>query len=404
MSSMNSSKKSTILAPIVICMSLLVFAGCAFRNSHYLSFQEVRQETASNYSQQVLDAIVGIMDRAEMPLFFSVEAGQSGWSPTYTANIAAAIPGPWRSDTTTLNPTVQSSETFSSTIQLNDFGSAAMSRVSMLYGLLCFPIQISNTELPHGALFTTVEIHDTPNDFVIWSKLKNGKYLGVTEEKKREFLLFAQDTTYWTQHSRPETGDLLSTAGLFYRFTVDYPEKISELAEAVVIHDGLQSGLEAAQKACEQQTAEYEAAKKDALAKGADSTIAKTLLEFEREDLKTQEQSLAAMSGQLAATHNTIVTTVRDLELLIASLESVLTKVKENDPDAAAKVDPQATVKPLGEYIDRIVAGDEEVLKQVRGMIPSTGSVDAEDSIDDLYRERFESLPQQFDQVFQGTQ
>ena len=57
----------TTILSIVIILSL---TGCLMKKLHYKSFLELREETSRNYSVQVLDSIVGVLEHAELPVFF----------------------------------------------------------------------------------------------------------------------------------------------------------------------------------------------------------------------------------------------------------------------------------------------------------------------------------------------
>jgi hypothetical protein len=71
-SKIRKSPVINILVSVVIALSL---TGCFMKKMHYKSFLELREEASRNYSVQVLDSIVGVLEHAELPVFFNVEAG-----------------------------------------------------------------------------------------------------------------------------------------------------------------------------------------------------------------------------------------------------------------------------------------------------------------------------------------
>jgi hypothetical protein len=105
---------------------------------------------------------------------------------------------------------------------MNDFGPAAMARVSAIYAFLTYPIQIGESQLPHGALFTAVREANRPDEFTLWTKTPEGNYLGVTPETQFEFFKLTRDIVYWSRHDTPNPADLESTAGTLYAFFSQY--------------------------------------------------------------------------------------------------------------------------------------------------------------------------------------
>ena len=72
---------------LVACLALsFVLSGCAMKKPYYRTLVDLRNESSVNYSQQVLDAIVGVRDRASLPVFFSVEGGNASWVPGYSTS------------------------------------------------------------------------------------------------------------------------------------------------------------------------------------------------------------------------------------------------------------------------------------------------------------------------------
>lgn len=383
-----------------VCMVLL--SGCAMRNAHYKSFLDLRDETSKNYSQQVIDAIVGVREDGTLPVFFSVEAGSSSWAPAISGSLSSVMAPPWNSVRTQLSQSVNGSESMSSAIQFNDFGSAPMSRVNTMYALLCFNYQIGDVSLPNGVLYTIVSEQADASNLRFARKLKNGNYIGVPDEKREEFLKFAKDVNFWTRHAAPDPQDLNSTAGAVYRFSVEYPQSIVALAKALKTKEGAEAGLSAAQQAYVAEKAAYDKLVEEAKSSKANPQVMTTLLQFKREEVQGKAQGAGAVGGQIAQAGADIQSNTNNLEGLLKLLRSALEKVKEYDPDASG-IDVAGTVHGLNAQITSVMSGNDELIKQFE---ESTfgGALNAQDSVDKLYRDRFESLPQRFDQASQAVE
>lgn len=392
-------KTSVVLAGMM--GFFLLSSGCAMRGTHYKSLLDLREETARNYSQQVIDAIVGVRDKSTLPLFFSVEAGVSSWSPSLSGGLSAQIPGPWRARTTALIPSLQGSESMSNQIQFNDFGAAPMSRVNSLYALLCFHYSIGSVELPNGTLYTIVNESPTAEGLQFTRRLKNGNYLGVPHEKNEDFLKFCKDITFWTRHSAPDPKDLNSAAGMIYRFSIEYPTSIITLANALKTRDSSKAALGEAQKSLVTEKQAYDQLVNESKTSKTAPEIMTTLLGYKREEVKGKLQSLGAVSAAIQQAESDISSQTANLQSLVQSLQKTLEKVKTNDPDAS-QIDVQGAVNGLMGQISQLLQGNKEVMEQLQATSIQGTDLKAEDSVDKLYRDRFESLPQRFEGALQA--
>lgn len=382
------------------CVCLAITSGCAMRNAHYKSFLDLRDETAGNYSQQVIDAIVGVVDEGQLPVFFTVEGGQSTWAPSLSGSLSAIMAPPWNSSRTQLNNTVSGSESMSSAIQFNDFGSAPMSRVNTLYAILCFQYDIGTTTLPNGVLYTVVSRQDSPSGLLYARKTKDG-YIGVPEEKREEFLKFAKDVNFWTRHAVPDLNDLNSSAGLVYRLSIDFPSIIVELADALSTRDAAKAGLPAAQQALAAEKQAYDDLVAEAKSGKGSPEVMNTLLQYKREELQSKMQGLGALSSQAETAEATISNNMEKIEVLMGDLRETLVKVKAYDPEAA-DIDIERTLQELNGQVASVIQGDSDLVKKFKASTFG-GALDAQDSVDKLYRDRFESLPERYEGAFQSV-
>ena len=381
------------------CMVLL--SGCAMEKKFYNTVLDLRDRQAFNYSQQVLDAIVSVRDRAELPIFFSVEAGQSSWSPNYSLSGGAQfLAPPFDARRTNLSSNGSIGETLSNGYQIRDFGPSAMTRLSALYAILCFPLQVGDKVLPNGALKTIVDEADSPAQFLISAKMKNGKYLGVPKEKQQEFLRFAQDVTFWTRVGAPDANDLTSTAGLIYRFSADFASTEMALAKAVATKSYFEgaTGTLADKLAKKQQ--DYDAVVKEAKTSKSNPAIMKLLVQTKNNELQKVMEGDESNKSELKKASTAVRDSTRKLKGSLLLFATALTKIKSVDP-AAAQINVEEIVKPLQDRADRIAAGN---FADLEVPMPSAVGLGAEDSMDKLYRDRFQFLPQRFDASRQGTQ
>ncbi len=397
-SSMTAMRCCTPLIALAVLTS-----GCVMQRPHYKSFIKLRAETAENYSQQVLDAMADVLDKGHIPVFFSIEAGQSGWQPRYSGGITAVIPAPWRSDTTTLQPNFSGGEGLSNSIQFNDFGSAAMIRISALYGLVCLPQEVAGVKLPNGVLYTIASISKNRKDFLMSAKLSDGRWLGVPEEKKSEFIAFARDVTYWARGGAPDPKDLLSVPGTFYRCSAEYASAQLSMAQAVGTKQGMAGAVAPAQAAYEATLREFEALKEEAKTTDTNPQIMATLLQFKREEVQAKQQAVAGVAGQVGQAESTIASSRRKITSLYPLISGTFERIAANDPDVGP-INVEGIISSIDGHISQLSAGDQKVLQEIANMLPHSAGLNANDSVDDLYRERFESLPQQFEQAFQAEE
>ncbi len=394
----------TLLFSLVIILSQ---TGCLMKKAHYKSFLELREETARNYSVQVLDSIIGVLEHAELPVFFNVEAGQSTWTPTYTLSsggVVASWSSTFKTDTDTVtatSPGTSSGETVTSTLQYNDFGSAAMTRVNALYGFLCLPLTFGEVTLPNGALYTIIDIADSPKNFVIYLEIKHDRYIGVTKEKIFAFLQFTNDVTYWSRHDKPDAKDLRSVAGILYRFSAEYSTKIKALIGAMKSKEGAQASISKAQQALKDKSKEFEDLKTEAKTAQTNPLIMQTLLQYKEKEVETQAKGFASVNAQISKAEATIKSSTTELNNLILVLEIALQGIIDEDSDVKS-ISAATLTGGLRKYMKGILAGDKEILDD-KMSLPGAGGLDAGESRDDLYRERFESLPPRFDETFQST-
>lgn len=394
----------TTILSIVIILSL---TGCLMKKLHYKSFLELREETSRNYSVQVLDSIVGVLEHAELPVFFNVEAGQSTWTPTYTlssGDVVAEWSSTFTTDTdivTVTSPSTSSGESVTSTLQYNDFGSAAMTRVNALYAFLCLPLHFGEVTLPNGAMYTIIDIADSPKNFVLSSKIEHDRYIGVTREKIFAFLQFTNDVTYWSRHDKPDAKDLQSVAGILYRFSAEYSKQKQALIGAIKSKEGAQSSISKAQLALKDKSKEFEDLKTEARTAQTSPQIMQTLLQYKYKEVEAQAKGFASVNEQISKAEVTMKSSTTELDNLIMVLELALQEIIDKDPDV--KLISAATLTSgLHKYMEGVLAGDKTTL-DAKVLLPGAGGLDAGESRDDLYRERFESLPPRFDETFQST-
>ena len=66
-----------------------------------------------------------------------------------------------------------------------------------------------------------------------------------------------------------------------------------------------------------------------------------------------------------------------------------------SDPDGE-KIDVEAIVKPFRTRIDGLVSKNADVLREIEFQLPSSNGLKAKDTVDKLYRDREEGLPDRF--------
>ena len=275
-----------------------------------------------------------------------------------------------------------------------------MTRVSALYAILCMPIPVEDELLPNGALYTIVDEANSTQNFILWSKTKKGTYLGVTEEKRDDFLKFARDVTFWTRNAVPQTNDLTSIPGLLYRFCVEYPQNEFTLATSVIAKNTAEASQQSVNQQVETKKKEYDALVEEAKAAKSNLSIYQTLLQYKRDELQSVIKNAGDLASQIAKAKTDITTDTHQMDELFSILSYNLAKIKENDPQVH-HIDIEKFIDVLEKRKESILAGNFDEFNVV---LPDAVGLDAAEPIDELYRERFESLPQQFEQPFQALQ
>ncbi len=389
---------------LFIFMLILVFSlsGCAMKKVYVQSFLELRGNASTNYSQQVIDVIVDLRQDAKLPVFFSIEAGNAVWSPRVTGSLVANIPGPWNSRTTGLAPSFEGSDSANNSIQFNDYGSAAMIRINSLYEFLCFPFKFGDVYLSHGTLYACVSESDSSENLHSVRKLKNGKFLGVPTEKKAQFLAFASEVTYWSQNANPSLDDLRSAAGVFYRFSIDYIPTLQSAIQSLILVNETKKGLPDAQKAYASARSKFDSFLIDSQTSTANPDILKKIVETKQADLTSKGEALQGMLNTISTNKAVHSKSLHKLEDLKNSIQSVFIDLVEFDPDVKEE-DVKSTMAEIQSQINRAGQGDMKILSELKPSMMRGVGLDANESLDELYRERFESLPQRFDPAYQGT-
>lgn len=388
------------LGPLYLLAILLCLNNCVMKQAHYDSMLELSNQASLNYSQQILNAIVGIRENAEMPTLYYVEAGQSSWGKNLSGSMLAQMSPPWNTNRTMLQPSGSTGENLNLSLQLNDFGPAAMSRVTAIYVFLCYPIHVGGGRLPNGALYTVVDKSSSPAPFILSTRSKEG-YYGITEETRFEFFKITRDITYWTRHADPKPSDLESAAGLLYSFFAQYPSTEMQLANMVVSASKAETDFEGALDDYGNQFKVIAQLVEDAKKAGANDKIYVELLKdaYAQRDFKYMQ--MAGAFTDRKNKKNQLQELEQQVFQLLDILKNTVIQIKHVDPQGDL-IDVDAILQPFYDRIDGIIHQDQEVLKLVRYQMPSTSSLDAQDSIDKLYRDRFEALPQQFDNVIES--
>ena len=78
---------------------------------------------------------------------------------------------------------------------------------------------------------------------------------------------------------------------------------------------------------------------------------------------------------------------------LFGNLQQVLLLIKSMDP-AGDSIDLEAILQPLRRRVDGLLAGDPKVVAEVESQRRSGLGLSARDTVDKLYRDRFEALPE----------
>jgi len=387
---------------ILMLVLVLSLSGCVMKKVYVQSFLELRENASTNYSQQIIDVIVNLRQDAKLPVFFSIEAGNAVWSPRVTGSFIANIPGPWNSRTTGLSPSFEGSDSANNSIQFNDFGSAAMIRINSLYEFLCFPFKFGDVYLSNGTLFSCVSESDSSANLYSARKLKNGKYIGVPPEKKVQFLAFASEVTYWSQNANPSVDDLRSAAGVFYRFSIEYIPAIQNAIQSLTIVNQTTKDMPDAQAQYESSRNKFDAFLVASQTSTANPDILNKIVETKQSEITSKGKSLQSMMNAISTQKAIHSESLFKLENLKNSIQSVFTDLVKFDPDIQEE-EVKNTLAEIQSQIDRAKQGDMKVLTELKPSMLRGVGLDANESVDELYRERFESLPQRFDPAYQGT-
>jgi hypothetical protein len=386
-------------------VALFSMPGCATRAAHYGSMVDLRDATSTNYAQQVLNAIVGIRDRGELPAFFYIEGSAASWSPNVSGSLAGQVllgfagalhlPA-FSGNAVTISPGASGGITLNDSFQLNDFGPAALSRVTALYGFLMAPVQVGEAKLPHGALFTVIREAEEPNGFILWTKTNDGRYLGVTKETLWEFYKLTRDVFYWSRHAEPDPQELESAPGLLYAFFIQYPQTEVGLSQAI-------KDAAKARKAADQAQTDFSHALDNVRAleqevrkaKGESPMVLTAILQEAYKELGLRLQAMTGAEDQNQQVSTKIQSLQNKITELFGNLQQVLLLIKSMDP-AGDSIDLDAILQPLRRRVDGLLAGDPKVIAEVESQRRSGLGLSARDTVDKLYRDRFEALPERF--------
>lgn len=392
----------TLLRILALLIILPLLQSCTMQKIYSKSFLDLRDKTATNYTQQVVDVIAGLKDNATLPVFIMMEGGNSTWNPGVTGNIASTIPGPWNSRTTGFGTGVQGTDTASNAVQFNDYGSASMLRINSLYEYLCFPYKFGEVVFPHGTLYACASEADTDKGLFFAKKLHNGKYLGIPPEKKAEFLTFASEVTYWSQHANPDLKDLRSSPGVFYRFSIEYYPAISGLLTNVQTKNKLLENLKTA-------TADVQATGQDLNSLFKKNTVSHTspvvvakIMQLKQDQLKAKVESMMNLQSNLAKLGLDIRQFTNSLDALFRLTEETLRKVPSYEPTVSAEA-IENTLQKISEQIKKAKSGDASVLDELTPSINQGKGLSAEESMEKLYHQQFESLPMRYDSAGQAA-
>ena len=128
----------------------------------------------------------------------------------------------------------------------------------------------------------------------------------------------------------------------------------------------------------------------------------KTLLQYKQKEVESKAKGFTSVNEQIFKAELTIKTNKAALKSLMKILERSLQEIIDNDPDVKL-VNVDTLIGDLRKYTDRLLAGDKTILEEEELSLPGASGLDAAESRDDLYRERFESLPPRFDTNLQSV-
>lgn len=363
---------------------------------HNQSLVDLQKQSSIQLSQQVLNAIAGVIDQTELPDFYYVEGGNSAWGSSNNTGVSFDIRPPLPgTDLQQIAPNTRFNENWNLTNQYNDFGPAAMMRVSAIYVFLCYPLNLGGGELPNGALYTAVSKSDSKDDFVIYTKTADKQYLGVPKEKQLEFFKLSRDVTYWSRYLNPDPKDLESSAGMLYLFFSQYPQTETHLAQSVQDYHKAVNSASQTTLNYQNETKKVSLLEEKFFNAEKPKSIEKTILENAYKQRDQWFQFMISSTGNRTNKKNQMEALHREASQLLHVLESAVTSIQMHDPNQD-RIVPANIIKPFHDRIDGIVANDPAVMKTVMDQLPSSAGIDAQDPLDKLYRERFEGLPQRF--------
>ena len=85
-------------------------------------------------------------------------------------------------------------------------------------------------------------------------------------------------------------------------------------------------------------------------------------------------------------------------------IDNILAEIKKADPDLTT-LDTAAIIETFQRNLNTLLTGNREQLEALKvPTVPSAPGYNAKEPVDQLYRERFEALPPQFDPKRQGLQ
>lgn len=381
--------------------AVALLASCVMKGEYYGSMLELNERSSMNYAQQIVNAVVRVRDTSELPTFFYVESGTATWTPTVQASVGAtAALGLSRAanaagDSLQVAPSVGGSESLTASFQLNDFSPAAMSRVTGIFGFVLNPIGIGGSALPNGAFHTILSEGDSSEGFVLFARTADGRFVGVPKEKQFEFFKLARDLVYWSRLEAPDANDLESVAGALYGFFARYPAAELALYTSVMAaakSDADYAGASAAHRAATEAVRRLETEFRQS---DDDAELLKAILEQAYAQLAIAFQQMGGAGGAKQDAAATVEMRRREIEALVATLHTAVSEVKRLDPDGG-KIDVDAVVKPFRTRIDGLVSRNAEILKEIEFQLPSSNGLRAKDTVDKLYRDREESLPDRF--------
>ncbi len=125
-------------------------------------------------------------------------------------------------------------------------------------------------------------------------------------------------------------------------------------------------------------------------------TILKEILAEAYKQQQMKYEILGSANGSKNTAQKNLATQKQKIEQLITSLSQCLSSIKNSDKQAS-DVNVYKIIQPFRDRVDGILAQNPDIVKDVEYQMPNTAGIDAKDSVDKLYRDRFEALPDRFD-------